>query len=298
MSTIKNENHLIPHDNGPPIVIGGASRSGTTLIQKLLNRHSKIAGIHETLLIESEQLRSFPDMIWQLDGSQRMVAISDFKHLIRTSAYRRRAKTEDEVYTGLCVNFTSEQIEKSLSLIEGFYYVKDSRESHLLLGQFMNHMFMQYASANGKSLWAEKTPLNCWFYDFWHSCLPDALFINMIRDGRDRVCSLMKVPWWHKSSLVGFDEWAVNIGNAFKALEGMPPKRCIHLRYEDLVLRTEETLSILMSFLGLELEDEMLSYGVQTKSVGRWRNELSAEELAYAQEKYADIFRIFKYPLV
>jgi hypothetical protein len=282
----------------PTILIGGASRSGTTLMAELLNRHSQIACVIESLLIESDQWRSFPERIWQKDRSERMVPISEFKHFLRSSAFLRKAKASNTEYAGLCNHFNSEQLEKSLSVIDGYFYVENSSESHLLLGQFVNQLFTQYASAHGKALWAEKTPLNCWFYDFWHRCLPDSLFINMIRDGRDRVCSLLKVPWWRKSAQVGFDEWAINIGKAFKAMEGLPPNRCIHLRYEDLVLRTEETLSLLMSFLGLELEDEMLTFKMRTNSIGRFRDELTPEELSYGQKKYEEIFRKFRYPLV
>ena len=87
---------------------------------------------------------------------------------------------------------------------------------------------------------------------------PEAQFINMVRNGRDVVASLMRKKW------VEFDEaidvWRRHVEHASEFGRRVGEGRILHLRFEDLVAEDAVTASRVCEFLGLEAETEMLDF--------------------------------------
>jgi hypothetical protein len=103
--------------------------------------------------------------------------------------------------------------------------------------------------------------------------LPNALFVHIIRDGRDIALSLKKMggftplPWdrGQTQSLVAtalYWEWMVHQGRAHGRRF---PADYIEIHYEDLVIRPHETLSTLGGFLDHDLDYTR----IQQTSLGR-----------------------------
>jgi hypothetical protein len=151
--------------------------------------------------------------------------------------------------------------------------------------------------------------------------IPDALFVHVVRDGRDAALSMKKqhtVPprlWARKHALSAWAllwQWTVRQGRRhgqeFSA-------DYIEVRYEDLVRQPEKTFSALGEFL-----DHDLDYGrIQKAAIGRvaapntvWKEELSAEtfspvnrwktklsqpEIAALEALIGDCLEEFSYPL-
>jgi len=82
----------------PAIMIGGASRSGTTLLLSQLQQHPKIAGIMESNLIEFDSFREFPARIWCMSVKERIKAICCLREQMATSMYHVKAKGRDDVW--------------------------------------------------------------------------------------------------------------------------------------------------------------------------------------------------------
>jgi hypothetical protein len=134
-----------------------------------------------------------------------------------------------------------------------------------------------------------------------------AAVINLVRDPRDVVCSIRAMD--AKRGFYGFgrtaamseQEYLVFVLGRMKAnfatMASVDPlHRSIDVRYEDLVLDRAGTLGRLGSFLGLALVDASADdlHGVPAaehataadagSSVGRWRVELPAGEVAAVEE--------------
>src|SRR5579864_7821962 len=88
-------------------------------------------------------------------------------------------------------------------------------------GDFLRIVMEAIARQQGVDRWAEKTPDHLLYMKEIKRCLPDALFIHIVRDGRDAVLSMEKQNWvrpfsWDKKNtrlVCGiYWEWMVEIG--------------------------------------------------------------------------------------
>jgi hypothetical protein len=157
--------------------------------------------------------------------------------------------------------------------------------------------------ASGKPRVAEKTPANALHFAELARLFPEALFVQIIRDGRDVVASLLAMNWKDakgaplpvtRDAGAAARAWAGHVAGGRAA----PPGRYHELRYERLVADPEGELRTLLAFLGEAWSDSVLDYAardrageganessaariardVDTTAVGRWRRDLSAAQ--------------------
>lgn len=180
--------------------------------------------------------------------------------------------------------------------------------------RFAERFFRTLAEREGKARWADKTPRNVRALPRILAAFPNAKFIHIVRDGRDVACSLRHhpkftvrngkvVPQEVNNPMRGCAKrWVtdMSLGLAFRA-----HPRCYELRYEDLVLRPEETLRELCAFIGEAYTPTMLEAprvdptadrpgrlinntnvdgAISPTSIGRWRRDLSMEERHVVRE--------------
>ena len=127
--------------------------------------------------------------------------------------------------------------------------------------------------------------------------------IMLVRDPRDIACSARS--FWQRS----FDRSIVVLRNGFKTMSrprAEPGRRHI-LRYEDLVLKPHDAMRDVCAFLGIEYLPSLLGSGEgrvfqahgtsvsPEQSIGRWRRELSAENIAIANRAFAPFLRRYGY---
>jgi hypothetical protein len=95
---------------------------------------------------------------------------------------------------------------------------------------------------------------------------PDALYLHLIRDGRDGALSFLGMPdeaptrtWAHPESAAGFAcQWVSEV-RAARALGGrVGPSRYLELRYEDLVDDAGRVLAEVCDFAALPFDQAML----------------------------------------
>jgi len=188
-------------------------------------------------------------------------------------------------------------------------------------GDFLRITMGELARRAGVQRWAVHDCDNIMHMATIKQEIPDALFVHVVRDGRDTALSMKKqhnVPprlWARKRALFAWAllwQWTVRQGRRhgqeFSA-------DYIEVRYEDLVSQPEKTLSALGEFL-----DHDLDYGrIQKAAIGRvaapntvWKEELSAEtfspvnrwktklsqpEIAALEALIGDCLEEFSYPL-
>jgi hypothetical protein len=151
---------------------------------------------------------------------------------------------------------------------------------------------------------------------------PHSHEILLVRDFRDMVCSILDYNAKQKS--VSFGREGVSSDEEFIELirryaltllrnyEDRSPQAHL-LRYEDLVLRPDETLSALLEYLDLEPTPSMVEGMIERaseetlamqehrtspdpeKSIGRWRRDLDPAMRAACQEAFGDVLEEFGY---
>ena len=184
--------------------------------------------------------------------------------------------------------------------------------------------FNMLAWLNGRRRWLEKTPCHIRYLALLTDRFPEARFLIIIRDGRDVANSLKKRG---RCSLEeGIDYWA-STNRAGELFWNHP--RVMKFTYEEFVARTDATLKRILDFLGEPFEEGLKNYHERPRALyaadlnkpasekdgshhdqyrnwqinqpifdgrGKWKKELSTEELALIEQHAGEMLRAYGYP--
>ncbi|MEL7050463.1 MAG: sulfotransferase [Cyanobacteria bacterium J06588_5] len=132
---------------------------------------------------------------------------------------------------------------------------------------------------------------------------PDAVFIHMVRDGRDVARSCIKMGWagdgWH-----GAARWlqAETLWDKLKLQ--LPESRRLEVRFEQLVENAPETLERVCQFMGDRYHPDMMKYPETTgyslpdmSLVNQWHRNVSKREIQLIEARIAPLLVERGYPL-
>jgi hypothetical protein len=140
----------------------------------------------------------------------------------------------------------------------------------------------QYTKQKNKPRWAEKTPDNIFHVEFINQIFPTCQFINVIRDGRDVVCSY-KQRWGRFTLLSAISTWNKAIDFSLQYRKQLPKERYFEVRYEELVTNPEKTTQDLMSYLQEKWVPALLAH--QNADHDFWFNKDKPETPSEVKEK-------------
>lgn len=247
-----------------PIFIVGAPRSGTSLLRNLLNRHPAIGLCDESYYFYYvyARRRAFGDLV-EAAARRRLV-----DRYLATRRVRRLGIPLDDL--------------ASLLMREGTTYAG-----------FFTALLRFYATCHGKRRYGEKTPQHAFFIPTLREWYPRCRIIHLIRDPRDVVGSLLRVPWGRRNVLVNARLWRDCVLAAERWRDG---GNLLAVRYEQLVADPESELQRLCAFVGEAYCPRMLEPGdagspetwwfrralepVTTARRGTWRGQLSPRDVA------------------
>jgi len=238
------------------------------------------------------------------------------------------------IYKMLIPRFgTMEKIENRRKIMETWLRSKGFRRSDLdpnqLMelavntfhtgGDFIRGVMGAIARNQGVDRWAVYDPDNVLYIQKIKADIPEALFIHIIRDGRDIALSLKKMgefrplPWDRRSgSLLAtalYWEWTVRKGRRYGV---QIPDDYIEIQYEELVRNPASTLAKLGSFLHHDLDYERIQSGVtrlksnssfveeekgRANPVQRWKDKLSTQDIAGIEALVGPCLEEFGYSL-
>ena len=188
-------------------------------------------------------------------------------------------------------------------------------------GDFIRIVMEAISRKQGATRWAVYDPDNLLYLARIRAELPDALFVHIIRDGRDIALSLKKMggfrPFpWNRSvrslrETAIYWEWMVEKGRSYGA---RIPQDYIEVRYESLIQDPRETLKSLGIFLDHDLDyDRIRRQGQGTLAesnssfreegpqgdgtVNRWKQRLAADEVAGIEALVGNCLQSLGYPL-
>jgi len=186
-------------------------------------------------------------------------------------------------------------------------------------GDFLRVVMQEIAGAQGAQRWADNSPEELLHAVEIKKTIPDALFIHMIRDGRDVSLSLDARP--HKwirpfrfdrdnSLLVTgvFWEWMVQGGRKQGETLG---NDYMEVRFEDLQADPHTTLKNIGQFIQHDLDyEQILRVGIGSvrepntsfkgdagSPVGRWKKKITPEKLAMFEGLVGSTLTDLGYPL-
>jgi hypothetical protein len=162
-------------------------------------------------------------------------------------------------------------------------------------GDFIRLTMNEVAAQQGAIRWAVYDPDNVLYVPRIKKDIPEALFVHIIRDGRDIALSLKKMggfaplPWDRNEtrSLLAtamYWEWMVRKGREYGRTI---PEDYVEVRYEELVTNPSGTLATLGRFLDHDLDYER----IRSAALGRLRTTNSSFREEAAQEKIRPVNR-------
>jgi LPS sulfotransferase NodH len=259
-----------------PIIVCGCPRSGTTLLQLMLHAHPRIAIPPETRFVLEgyQQRRQFGDLARE-DNRRRL---ADW------ITNRPRSRFVD-------LGLDARAVHDGIVAGPG------------TLGAAMATVFRAYADRFGKVRWGDKRPAYVFNLAVLTRLFPDAQFVHVVRDGRDCVASLKKMPWFHGGVPGAVSAWAQAVDQGRWAARTLGPQTYLELRYEDLVTDPPAELRRLCGFLGEQYHPAMadparvagvavperktwhsrLHQPVDTGRVGSWGRRLEPDEIALCE---------------
>ncbi|MBA2313447.1 MAG: sulfotransferase [Actinobacteria bacterium] len=204
--------------------IVGSARSGTTLIRIIFNAHSAIAVPPESRFV-----------VELYEGAEEI----EVDGLLVSLAAHKRFQAWDL------------PIEAIREGIEG---------PRAAYADIMEAAYRAYARARGKSCWGDKTPRYIENLPLLANLFPHALFIHIVRDGRNVALSYSEVPFGPKTVAKAAALWGGRVSKGLEAGRALGPDRYIEVTYEDFVVAPEPHLRRLCDFIDVEFEPGMLDY--------------------------------------
>lgn len=213
-----------------PIFLVGCPRSGTTLLQQMLDAHPTVAIAPETHFMRLFWLRRdhYGDLTEEANYYrliENITALPEFSEMgLSNSDFSEAAWTIERTYPAIF---------------------------RLLLEQF--------AEKRGAQVVGEKTPNHVLHIPTLQQFFPTARFIHLVRDPRAVVNSWQSVPWSTGSITGNAEMWRYYVSSGRRSASHLHIP-VYTLSYEQLVLAPEENLRSLCHFLDLEFTPAMLAY--------------------------------------
>jgi hypothetical protein len=273
-----------------PLFVGGCPRSGTTMLQVMLDLHPELGVPQETNFIRQLwwQRASFGDLAdpanrrraarWILSGDDHRARRLRRRHeLTRRHAVRRIAAAGPTI---------GSIVEAALRL-----------------------------HAGSKPRWGDKRPAYSGFIGPLLAMFPDAQYVNLVRDPRGAVASQLEMGWDPAEVAVpaAIARWEGAIARTDEAARRLCPDQLLDVRYEDLVDDPAAELERILGFaqlpagaaVGTMVSGErhgrfgrahaLVAEPVTSSSVERWRERLSPQEVALVEHATAPLMERFGY---
>ncbi|MGH3089946.1 MAG: sulfotransferase family protein [Rubrobacteraceae bacterium] len=268
----------------PYVFAVGCPRSGTTLLQRMLDNHPRLAVANDTHFI--------PKFIKEASVGEDPPLTEELVEEVR--GYRRfyRLGVSDEA-------------------------VHRAAERSGTYGEFVGALYSEFAGKSGKSLGGEKTPDYVRDLPKLHALFPWVKTVHIIRDGRDVALSTLKwanenkgpgrLDLWNEEPVaVCALWWRRQVEAGMKDGRKLGARSCHEVKYEDLVAEPEERLREISDFLDLTYAPEMARFhegktrdepGLDakrawlppTQGLRNWRSAMSGRDLELFEALAGDL---------
>jgi hypothetical protein len=214
------------------LFLGGCDRSGTTLLQAILNAHPEVLITYELVL-----------------------AI----HLHGRFARLRRAEVGNFVDAVLAVPHFSALDRQAL--------LRDLQTDDISFSKAVTHVHRELAAKHGKKVWGDKNPGYARRFEFLAATFPRAKLIHIHRNPYDVIPSIVRQAWGPNTALHAAVMWQEYVGRATQSLRRLGPACSLTVCYEELVRDPKTEVERICSFLGIAPHDAMFDPGKRQSTI-------------------------------
>ena len=148
-----------------------------------------------------------------------------------------------------------------------------------LARDFVSQIWEEIARRYKANVVAEQTPTNLNHALFLRDLFPKMRFIHIYRDPRDVVSSYKRQSWGGNSAVEAVPIIKNTLLKWEQDKKELPEDSYIEISLEELVSNTKETLQRICDFIGVQFDARMLNMDLSKSHSGRWKKDLSEEEV-------------------
>jgi hypothetical protein len=270
--------------NAPPIfpIIVGTARSGTTMLREMFNAHPLMA-----IPPESHFVIDLRPPLGRFDPDSFTSRLASHRSFPRWSL----------------------SIER---VLDSFRAAPPAS-----FADAIRRIFGLYAEAQDARRYGDKTLRYVFYMRRIERLLPEARFIQVIRDGRDVATAMLDADFAPDDIVTAAARWRVSVEAGLRTGAVLGPARYRQVRFEDVVSNPDSTLRELSEFVELPFDPTMLDYhkrhkgfpdersarlmrGVAlppTPGLRDWRRDLSQEQVASFEYVAGDLLTTLGYEL-
>ncbi len=266
-----------------PLFIGACPRSGTTLLRSMLNNHPGFAMPAET---------DFVIPVWVRRSQYGDLRVADNRRRLAEWIFNTPRHGGQRIRAGMDQQEAIERVAASPPT----------------LGSMFASCFRIYADVHGKPRWGDKRPAYANYLGMLFTLFPNAQFINVVRDPRGVVSSLMQIDFFPGDDALeaGTAMWEASIRNVDRFSRRLRPDQLLDVRYEDMVRHPAAVLERTCEFAGLRAADaieqmiggerggkfregwhERLAEPITSAPVDSWRKRLGPVEVTLIEHVLA-----------
>ena len=215
-----------------PVIVVGCVRSGTTLVQTMLDSHPRLSVLYEA------------DFLVDIPLGLRSSAANASRALTLAEAHPSHRMHGFDIRTARAAC--------------GELGIADAAGA-------MRVLAASQALAQGKRRWGNKTPKALLHLAELAIVYPDAQFIHVIRDGRDSASSQTRRGPHHRTAVEGALLWRTGMRTGRQAGLRLGPDRYLEVRLEELLSSPEGQLRRMCAFLGEDFDQSLLHSHMSAK---------------------------------
>ncbi|NCX76576.1 MAG: sulfotransferase [Actinobacteria bacterium] len=274
-----------------PIFSGGVGRSGTTIVGRILRKHSDVLAGSPFEIKFITEVNGLVDLVFgqrhflptqisrrgyllskvgQFDPIK--VRFHKFKRRISEDWWKRKNRLGNE--SGIHRAVSARDLDLLLDELESSLDSPIKAARTFLFGYVRKHR-----KWTGESFWMDTTPANMMYADFIYRLFPEAKFIEMRREPLDNIASVLKEPWGPNDPARAILWWKDRISLATSAKERVPQENHLTLQLEELVSTARnKSYETLISHIGIQDESQMRDFfefevSGHRANIGRWKTD-------------------------
>jgi len=249
------------HTRFDPVFVLGHSRSGTSLMCRLLLDHLGVNfGTESQFIVRYHQkLAQYGD----LSDDRRLRWL--FQEISRERFFERTRRNFGFVF----------DIDRAMNSIGQRTYAG-----------VLTAIFEQFACGQGLTRWGDKTPAYARHLPVLRELFPRAQYIHVVRDGRDAALSLMSTGFGPKTAYEAAVAWSAQVRDIDWLAETSSASNFLTVRYEDLLKQPGDVLGKIAAFLAIRNPDALAAavsgavrQQVREGNCAKWTTGLSQREI-------------------
>lgn len=157
-------------------------------------------------------------------------------------------------------------------------------ELNEIFNQFLLGVIGEVCNVQGKTSYMEKNTWNILYFDKILQLLPSAKMLHIYRDPRDVIASYKQQSWMPNDIIACSDIYKDIMHRWFEIKNDIPKTSYYEISLESLVRAPEKAVRALCRFWDLRYYDVLNGMDLTRSHSGRWKAELSEEELEMMNE--------------